>query len=118
MTTEASARGGPVSPAIMAGIFGISGSAALIYQVAWQRILALHSGVGIYSVAIIVAAFMAGLGIGSYWGGVRASHLKASGALLWFAAIELAVGAFATIRFSVMTRLRLSGGGRSPDVTS
>jgi predicted membrane-bound spermidine synthase len=97
VTTEASARGGPVSPAIMAGIFGISGSAALIYQVAWQRILALHSGVGIYSVAIIVAAFMAGLGIGSYWGGVKASQLKASGALLWFAAIELAVGAFATI---------------------
>jgi spermidine synthase len=97
VTTEAIARGGPVSPAIMAAVFGISGSAALIYQVAWQRVLALHSGVGIYSVAIIVAAFMAGLGIGSYWGGVKASRLKASDALLWFAAIELAVGAFATI---------------------
>ncbi|WP_145028436.1 fused MFS/spermidine synthase [Caulifigura coniformis] len=81
----------------MAGIFGLSGSAALIYQVAWQRILALHSGVGIYSVAMIVAAFMAGLGIGSYWGGLKASRFGASRSLLWFAGIELAVGAFATI---------------------
>ncbi len=97
MATEANVRSGPVSPVIMAGIFGISGSAALIYQVAWQRILALHSGVGIYSVAMIVAAFMAGLGIGSYWGGVKASRRSASTALLWFAAIELGIGLFGAI---------------------
>ena len=49
--------------------FFLSGAAALVYQVAWQRILALHTGVGLYSVAMIVAAFMAGLGIGSQLGG-------------------------------------------------
>ena len=36
--------------------FFLSGAAALIYQVTWQRLLALHSGVGIYSVAIIGAS--------------------------------------------------------------
>ena len=46
--------------------------AALVYQVAWQRILALHSGVGLYSVTMIVAAFLAGLGLGSHVGGVPA----------------------------------------------
>ncbi len=38
-----------------ATLFCLSGIAALIYQVTWQRILALHSGMGIYSVAMIVA---------------------------------------------------------------
>ena len=52
-----------------ATLFCLSGIAALIYQVTWQRILALHSGMGIYSVAMIVASFMAGLGIGSHLGG-------------------------------------------------
>ena len=42
---------------------------------AWQRILALHSGVGIYSVAMIVAAFMAGLGLGSHAGGRLSARL-------------------------------------------
>ena len=50
-------------------LFLLSGAAALVYQVVWQRLLALHSGVGLYSVAMIVAAFMAGLGIGSWQGG-------------------------------------------------
>src|SRR5437773_2470645 len=50
-----------VLPAVGAAFF-VSGISALVYQIAWQRILALHSGVGIYSIAMIVAAFMAGLG--------------------------------------------------------
>ena len=61
---------------LVAAAFFLSGAAGLVYQVAWQRILALHSGVGIYSVAMIVASFMAGLGLGSQLGGrlsVRAS---------------------------------------------
>jgi spermidine synthase len=86
-----------ISLGVVAGVFGLSGGAALIYQVAWQRILALHSGVGIYSVALIVAAFMAGLGLGSYWGGRLAARAGASRALLWFAALELAIGGFATL---------------------
>ena len=45
--------------------FFLSGAAALVYQVVWQRILTLHTGVGVVSVALIVASFMAGLGIGS-----------------------------------------------------
>ena len=38
-------------------LFLLSGAAALVYQVAWQRLLALHSGVGLYSVAMISADF-------------------------------------------------------------
>ena len=41
--------------------FFLSGAAALVYQVAWQRLLGLTTGIAVHSVAIITAAFMAGL---------------------------------------------------------
>ena len=79
----------PVSLAFFA-----SGAAGLVYQVAWQRILALHSGVGTYSVAMIVAAFMAGLGLGSHLGGMLSLRVGPRAALAWFGVLELAVAAF------------------------
>jgi predicted membrane-bound spermidine synthase len=79
----------------LAGVlFFLSGAAALVYQVCWQRILALHSGVGLYSVAMIVGAFMAGLGLGSHLGGVLSGRVGAEGALRAFALLELAIGLF------------------------
>ena len=79
------------TPAVaLAGLlFFLSGAAALVYQVAWQRLLALHSGVGLYSVAMIVAAFMAGLGIGSHQGGRLSTAVSSRRALRAFAALEL-----------------------------
>ena len=74
--------------------FLLSGAAALVYQVAWQRILALHSGVGLYSVAMIVAAFMAGLGIGSHLGGRLSARLEPRTSLRLFALVELAIAGF------------------------
>jgi predicted membrane-bound spermidine synthase len=84
------------TPAVaLAGLlFFLSGAAALVYQVAWQRLLALHSGVGLYSVAMIVAAFMAGLGIGSHLGGRLSTRLDAGRALAAFAVLELGISAF------------------------
>jgi spermidine synthase len=75
-------------------LFLLSGASALVYQVAWQRILALHSGVGLYSVAMIVAAFMAGLGIGSQLGGRLSARLEPRASLRLFALVELSIGVF------------------------
>jgi hypothetical protein len=72
----------------------LSGAAALVYQVTWQRILALHSGVGIYSIAVIVAAFMLGLGAGSHAGGVASARMAPARALRAFALIELGIAVF------------------------
>ena len=83
------------APLLLAGAaFLVSGAAGLVYQVAWQRILALMSGVGIYSIAMIVAAFMAGLGAGSHLGGRWSLKLSPRRALLTFALVELGIGAF------------------------
>jgi spermidine synthase len=80
-------------PAVGAAFF-VSGISALVYQIAWQRILALHSGVGIYSIAMIVAAFMAGLGAGSHLGGVLSARVDRATALRVFAGLELGIAAF------------------------
>ena len=77
--------------------FFLSGAAALVYQVVWQRILTLHTGIGVVSVALIVAAFMAGLGLGSHIGGVLSARVSPRRALRLFALLELGVGLFAAI---------------------
>jgi len=88
-------------PVSSAAAFFLSGTAALVYQVTWQRILALHSGVGIYSVAIIVAAFMLGLGAGSHAGGVASARLTPRAALRGFAFIELGIAFFGALSIAV-----------------
>jgi predicted membrane-bound spermidine synthase len=77
--------------------FFLSGAAALVYQVVWQRILTLHTGIGVVSVALIVAAFMAGLGFGSHLGGLLSARVSPRRALRLFALLELSVGLFAAI---------------------
>jgi predicted membrane-bound spermidine synthase len=77
--------------------FFLSGAAALVYQVAWQRLLGLTTGIAVHSVAIITAAFMAGLGIGSHVGGTLSAKLTPRKSLVAFAVIELLVAVFATV---------------------
>jgi spermidine synthase len=77
--------------------FFLSGAAALSYQVAWQRLLAFQTGVGLYSIAVIVAAFMVGLGMGSHLGGWASTQVSARRALVWFAGCELAIAAYGAL---------------------
>lgn len=84
--------------------FFVSGMPALIYQLAWQRVLFRIFGLSMDSVTVIVTAFMLGLGIGSLAG----SHLSANRRvkpLLLVAAIELAVGAFGIISLPLFAHI-------------
>jgi predicted membrane-bound spermidine synthase len=83
--------------ALAAVFFTLSGAGALVYQVAWQRLLALSTGVAVHSVAIITAAFMAGLGIGAHAGGALSARLSPRRSLVAFAVVELGVAAFALV---------------------
>jgi spermidine synthase len=76
-------------------LFFVSGFAALLYQVIWQRVLAIFSGADVYSVTLIVAAFMAGLGCGSVAGGWIADRVSAVVRIALFACAELAIALFA-----------------------
>lgn len=98
-------------------IFLVSGFAALLYQVIWQRMLGMFSGVDMYSVTIIVAAYMAGLGCGSLAGGHLADRLSRRANLLLFAGSELGIAVFALASKALYydtLYLQFSGLARSP----
>src|SRR5204863_8745769 len=77
----------------LAFLFHISGFAALIYQIVWQRTLSAAFGVNIESTTIIVCLFMFGLGIGSFVGG-HLSEKFPNHAPLLFLISELGIGLF------------------------
>ena len=74
-------------------VFLISGFAALLYQVVWQRSLYAIYGINIESVTMVVTAFMLGLGLGSLAGGTISKNPKRP-ALLLFSIVELGIGLF------------------------
>jgi predicted membrane-bound spermidine synthase len=78
--------------ALFYAVFFVGGMPALIYQVAWQRVLTLYFGIDIYSTTVTVATFMLGLGVGSLLGGRLADRAARAG--LYYAGLELAMGAF------------------------
>lgn len=65
------------SPIVYFLIF-ISGSTALTYEIVWTRMLTLVFGHTVFSVSIVLAAFMAGLGLGSYLFGYAIDQLPQS----------------------------------------
>jgi len=52
--------------ALLAGCFFVSGGAGLVYEVLWSRHLHLLFGSTTESVAVVLATFMAGLGLGAH----------------------------------------------------
>jgi spermidine synthase len=79
---------------LASAVFFVSGFAALLYQVIWQRMLAVFSGADVHSATLIVTAFMGGLGIGNLAGGHVADRVSPRTSLLLFAAAELVVALF------------------------
>ena len=103
-------------PLWLAPAFFASGFAALIYQVVWQRVLFAGFGINIEAVTIVVAAFLAGLGIGSLIGG-RLSTRESRSLLLAFAAIEMSIGAYGLISVRLFRILADITGGMSHTLT-
>jgi spermidine synthase len=64
-------------------LFFLSGTSALIYQVLWLRLLGLVFGVTVYAASTVWAVFMAGLALGSFFGGRAADRV--SRPLMWLA---------------------------------
>jgi spermidine synthase len=81
-------------------VFLLSGFAALLYQVVWQRALYAIYGINIESVTMVVTAFMLGLGVGSVAGGIVSKDPKRP-VLLMFSLVELGIGLFGAVSLSV-----------------
>lgn len=78
---------------LTSSLFFLSGFAALLYQVAWQRELFAWYGVDLDSVSTIVSVFMLGLGVGAMLGGWLADRF-AQRRILTFSLVELTLGLF------------------------
>ena len=89
----------------LAGIFFISGLSALIYQVCWQRLLFTGFGVDLTSITVIVSVFMAGLGIGAFFGG-RIADKYPQNIILIFCLIELGIGCFGLLSHQLILNLQ------------
>ena len=65
-------------------LFFLSGFAALLYQVVWQRLLVFYTGSDTVSISLIVSAFMTGLGLGYLAGGQLADRSSPEQNLRYF----------------------------------
>jgi len=87
----------------MRAIFFVSGFAALVYQVVWQRSLFALFGIHTASVTIIVSSFMLGLGLGSLAGGALTRTRVPP--LLAFGLAELGIAAFGVASLRIFLRV-------------
>lgn len=75
-------------------LFFLSGLAALMYQVTWQRLLVVFAGGDVGSITLIVSVFMIGLGLGNMAGGSVADRWTPRLNLLFFGVAELLIALF------------------------
>ena len=80
-------------PALLYACFFASGLTSLVYELVWVRRLNLVFGSTTYSITTVLAAFMAGLGLGSYLVGRRVRAGR--GGARTYAYLELGVAAYA-----------------------
>jgi MFS family permease len=98
---------------VLAGsLFFVSGFAALLYQVAWQRELFAWFGVDLDSVSVIVSVFMLGLGVGAMAGGWLADRF-ARRRIVIFSLIELTMGLFGFFSLDIVDGIGVLFGAES-----
>ena len=76
--------------ALLAFIFFLSGSSALIFESLWFRLAGLSLGNSVWSASLVLAAFMGGLALGN--GLVARLHKRISYPVRLYAALEFTIG--------------------------
>lgn len=62
--------------ALLTALFFLSGASALVYQIAWLRLLSVIVGVTVHAASAVLASFMGGLALGSWLGGRAADRTR------------------------------------------
>ena len=82
--------------ALLLALFFCSGACGLIYQVLWLRLLSVVFGVTVYAASTVLAAFMAGLALGSAGAGRLLARVTRPLLLFGIAEMLIGVAALAT----------------------
>jgi spermidine synthase len=99
-------------------VFFFSGAAALMYQVAWQRLLTVYYGVGSISITLIVSVYMFGLGFGALAGGHLAEKIKRPDhRVAFYFLVEVLIGIFGVISPSFLDFLGRYTAGSSYELS-
>jgi spermidine synthase len=93
----------PIAVFLVLQGFGLSGLAAITFEVAWARLLALVIGSSVYAYGTLVVVVLAGLGFGSAW--YSRLRIPSGGHAAAFGVIELFIGLAAAL--SLLTTPRL-----------
>jgi spermidine synthase len=96
----------PVRPRPFVLLYLLSGAAALLYEVAWLRLLTLSMGHTTAAVGAVLAAFMGGLAIGAAVGGRATSALAPRRALRIYAALEVTIALCALVMPAALAAMR------------
>lgn len=88
-------------------LFFLSGATSLVYEVIWMRRLSLVFGHSIFSVSTVLTTFMAGLALGSYYGGRWSDRQREKGAapktfLNAYGKLELFIGLWAVLSLGLL----------------
>jgi predicted membrane-bound spermidine synthase len=95
-------------------VFFLSGAAALVYQVVWQRLLATYYGVGPISIALIVTVYMFGLGLGALFGGALSERVRSP--IVAYVWLELGIAVFGLLSPRLLELLGSYTAGATPSV--
>ena len=87
-------------------LYLLSGAAALLYEVAWLRLLTLSMGHTTAAVGAVLAAFMGGLAIGAAAGGRATFALAPRRALRVYAALEVTIALCALVMPAALAAMR------------
>src|SRR6266705_46028 len=88
---------------LLLGLFFLSGISGLLYEVAWTRMLHLLFGDTVLAVSTVLASFMAGLALGSFWSGRYVDRRPRVLAL--YAGLEAGIGLSAVLLPGVLQAL-------------
>lgn len=94
-TLRSSDRASRATILIVCACFFATGAAGLVYEVVWNRVLALHMGNTSYALATLLAVFMGGLALGAWLGGRFAPRGRHG--LLAYALLEVNTGIYCAL---------------------
>ena len=106
----------PPRLSLVAVLYGISGALGLVYEVAFNKYLALVFGATAYASSAVLVAFMGGLAVGAYAASKIEPRVRRP--LLAYGIAELAIGAFcmfSPLTFALLARIYVSAVAKSPE---
>lgn len=102
MTDPATTRDRTLPAPVLYAVFLLSGFAAILYQLVWQRSLFRLLGTSSESVTMVVTAFMLGLGLGSLAGGSVSVRSRWPLPVI-FGLVEIGIGVFGLVSMPLFT---------------